>query len=111
MYLGPEASTLDEIFIEALDEDSPIALVGPEEHQVRYFRASDNAAFFARGFITTTLASPFSTDDPDYHRPSDEYELLNVDYMSDVIRAVVDITEPLISGEATPVSTVGSGGG
>ena len=105
MYLGPEKSTLDEIFIEALDEDSPIKLVGPEEHQVRYFNGSDNVAFHAEGFVTTTLASPFSTDDPYYHRPNDHYEFLNVEYMSDVIRAVVDITERLVSGEATPVST------
>ncbi|MFH1764074.1 MAG: M28 family peptidase [Gemmatimonadota bacterium] len=110
MYLGPEKSTLDEIFLEALDEDSPISLVGPEEHQVRYFNGSDNVAFHAEGFITTTLASPYSTDDPYYHRPNDHYEFLNIDYMSDVIRAVVDITEPLVSGEAKPVSTGGSEG-
>jgi hypothetical protein len=30
--------------------------------------------------------------------------------MSDVIRAVVDITEPLVSGEATPVKTEVEGG-
>jgi Zn-dependent M28 family amino/carboxypeptidase len=106
MFLGPEVSTLDEIFFEALDEDSPITLVGPEEHQVRYFRGSDNAAFHAEGFITTTLASPQSTDDPYYHRPNDHYEFLNIDYMTDVIRTVVDITEPLISGAATPVKTL-----
>jgi len=105
MFLGPEASTLDEIFQEALDEDSPVALVGPEEHQVRYFFGSDNVAFHSQGFITTTLASPRSTDDPYYHRPNDHYEFLDIDYMSAVIRTVVDITEPLVSGEATPVST------
>jgi Zn-dependent M28 family amino/carboxypeptidase len=110
LYLGPDLSTLDEIFIQALDEDSPVALVGPEEHQVRYFFGSDNVAFHSQGFITTTLASPHSTDDPYYHRPNDHYEFLNVDYMSAVIRAVVDITEPLVSGEATPVVTGGSGG-
>jgi leucyl aminopeptidase len=105
MMLGPEFSTLDEIFFEALDEDSPVSLVGPEEHQIRYYNGSDNAAFHAEGFITTTLASPFSTDDPYYHKPNDHYEFLNIDYMSSVIRAVVDFTEPLISGEATPVKT------
>lgn len=110
MYLGPEFSTLDEIFIEALDEDSPVSLVGPLEHQIRYFRGSDNVAFHAEGIITTTLASPNSTDDEYYHRANDHYEFLNVDYMSDVIRAVVDITEPIVSGEATPVTTEGSGG-
>jgi hypothetical protein len=110
MYLGPEASTLDEIFNEALDEDSPISLVGPEEHQVRYFGASDNVAFLMEGFITTTLASPRSTDDPYYHRPNDHYEFLDIDYMAAAIRAMVDITEPLISGEATPVATDGESG-
>jgi len=112
MYLGPEKSTLDEIFAEALDDDSPVKLVGPEAHQIRYFNGSDNVAFHAEGFITTTLASPNSTDDEYYHRPNDHYEYLNIDYMSDVIRAVVDITEPLVSGEATPVKTeeVGSPG-
>jgi len=62
-------------------------------------------AFHSEGFITTTLASPRSTDDPYYHRPNDHYEFLDIDYMSAVIRTVVDITEPLVSGEATPVST------
>lgn len=105
MYLGPEKSTLDEIFLNALDHDSPIELVGPEEHQVRYFNGSDNVAFHNEGFITTTLASPNSTDDQYYHRPNDHYEFLNIEYMSDVIRAVVDFTEPLVSGEVTPVKT------
>ena len=105
--LGPEKSTLDEIFMEALDEDSPISLVRPLESQARYFNGSDNVAFHAQGFITTTLASPNSFDDPYYHSPNDHYEYLNIDYMSSVIRAVVDFTEPLISGEATPVKTEG----
>ena len=77
----------------------------PLEHQVRYYNGSDNVAFDAEGYITTTLASPNSTDDVYYHRPNDHYEFLNVAYMADVIRAVVDITEPLVSGEATPVKT------
>jgi leucyl aminopeptidase len=105
MYLGPEFSTLDEIFQGALDEDSPITLVAPEENQFRYFNASDNAAFHAQGFITMTLASPNSTVDQYAHKPNDHYEFLNIDYLSDVIRAVVDFTEPLVSGEATPERT------
>ncbi len=105
MLLGPERSTLDEIFAQALDADSPITLVDPLEHQVRYYNGSDNVAFDAAGFITTTLASPNSTDDVYYHRPNDHYEFLNVEYMADVIRAIADITEPLVSGEATPVKT------
>jgi hypothetical protein len=105
MFLGPERSTLDEIFAQALDADSPIALVDPLEHQVRYYNGSDNVAFDTEGYITTTLASPNSTDDVYYHRPNDHYEFLNVEYMADVIRSVVDITEPLVSGEATPVKT------
>ncbi len=109
MILGPERSTLDEIFRAALDEDSPVALVDPLEHQVRYYGGSDNRSFDAVGYITTTLASPLSTDDPYYHRPNDHYEHLNVDYMTQVIRAVVDMTETLVSGEATPVKT-GTGG-
>jgi hypothetical protein len=109
MVLGPSYSTLDEIFAGAIDDDSPITLVGPEEHQVRYFNGSDNRAFHSEGYITTTLASPRSTDDPYYHQPNDHYEYLNIDYMTDVIRAVVDITETLVSGEETPVKT-GEGG-
>jgi Zn-dependent M28 family amino/carboxypeptidase len=110
MYLGPEASTLDEIFTSAADEDSEVSLVPPLEHQVRYFRASDNAAFHAQGIITMTLASPRSTDDPHYHRPNDHYEFLDVPYMTEVIRTVVDIVEPLVSGEKTPKKTGDWGG-
>jgi len=108
MVLGPSLSTLDEIFREALDPDSPVTLVDPLEHQVRYYRGSDNAAFDAQGFITTTLASPNSTDDVYYHQPNDHYEFLDVAYMAEVIRAVVDMAEPLVMGQATPERT-GSG--
>jgi hypothetical protein len=107
MVLGPERSTLDEIFRGALDPASPITLVDPLEHQVRYYNGSDNRSFDAAGHITTTLASPLSTDDPYYHRPNDHYEHLNVDYMTKVIRAVVDMTGTLVGGQATPVKTGG----
>lgn len=110
MILGPERSTLDEIFRAALDPASPIALVDPLEHQVRYYNGSDNRAFDAAGHITTTLASPYSTDDPYYHRPNDHYEHLNVDYMTRVIRAVVDMTDTLVGAQATPMKTGSSGG-
>lgn len=110
MILGPERSTLDEIFRAALDPASPISLVDPLEHQVRYYNGSDNRAFDAAGHVTTTLASPLSTDDPYYHRPSDQYEHLNVDYMTQVIRTVVDMTRTLVSGEATPAKTGSPGG-
>jgi len=102
MALGPAHSTLDEIFRGALDPDSPMTLVDPLEHQVPYFGASDNRAFTNRGFITTTLASPRSTDDPLYHTPEDEYEHLDLDYMTAAIRATADMLEPLVTGEATP---------
>jgi Zn-dependent M28 family amino/carboxypeptidase len=105
MVLGPSYSTMDEIFREELDPDSPIQLVDPKEHQVPYFNRSDNRAFHSQGHITTTLASPHSTDDPYYHGPDDEYEHLNIDYMTKVIRTVVDITRGLVSGEDTPVKT------
>jgi Zn-dependent M28 family amino/carboxypeptidase len=103
MVLGPERSTLADIFRDALSPDAPITLVDPLEHQVRYYNGSDNRAFDAEGYITTTLASPQSTDDPYYHRPNDHYEFLDIDYMTQVIRAVVDMTRTLVSGEATPV--------
>jgi Zn-dependent M28 family amino/carboxypeptidase len=103
MILGPERSTLVDIFRAAQSPDAPITLVDPLEHQVRYYNGSDNRAFDAEGYITTTLASPQSTDDPYYHRPNDHYEFLDIDYMTQVIRAVVDMTRTLVSGEATPV--------
>lgn len=105
MILGPERSTLDEIFRDALSPQSPIALVDPLEHQIRYYNGSDNRAFDAQGYVTTTLASPMSTDDPYYHRPNDHYEFLDIEYMTQVIRAVVDMTRTLVSGEETPVKS------
>jgi len=105
MILGPERSTLDEIFRDALSPRSPIALVDPLEHQIRYYNGSDNRAFDAQGYVTTTLASPMSTDDPYYHRPNDHYEFLDIEYMTQVIRAVVDMTRTLVSGEETPVKS------
>jgi hypothetical protein len=37
-------------------------------------------------------------------------DTVNVDYMTKVIRAVVDMTRTLVSGEAAPVKTGSSGG-
>lgn len=107
MVLGPERSTLDEIFRAALPPNSPISLVDPLAHQVRYYNASDNRSFDARGYITTTLASPRSTDDPLYHRPNDHFEHLDLDYLTKAIQAIAAMTLPLVTAEATPVKTPG----
>lgn len=107
MVLGQEHSTLDEIFRASLPPDSPVTLVEPLPHQVRYYNASDNRSFDAMGHITTTLASPRSTDDPFYHRPNDHFEHLNPDYLTTAIQAVAAMVLPLVTGEVTPVKTPG----
>ncbi len=98
---GWDRSDLGSIMQESLG-DSPYWLRKGSELTDRLFFASDNITFAREGVVAHTLAGIKSTNDPLMHTPGDEYETIDVDDMTQIIRGVVKASETLISGERTP---------
>lgn len=98
---GWDRSDLGEIMQESLEDNPSWLRKGPEITD-RLFFASDNISFARAGVVAHTLAGINSTNDPATHTPGDEYETLNVDDMTQIIRGVVKACQAIISGERTP---------
>lgn len=98
---GWDRSDMPVIMQEALGEDPLLLIEGPEVTN-RLFFASDNISFARAGMVAHTLAGIISTNDPLAHHHDDEYETLNIESMTAVIRGVVRASRTLISGEKTP---------
>ena len=99
---GWDRSDLGSIMQESLGE-GPYWLRKGSELTNRLFFASDNISFAREGVVAHTLAGVQSTNDPLTHTPDDEYETLNVEDMTQIIRGVVKASESLILGDRTPV--------
>ena len=69
----------------------------PNEH---FFERSDNYAFVMRGILGQTLSS--YNMHSDYHRVSDEADLLDYEHMELGVRRGLGLVRLLLSGELTP---------
>ena len=65
-----------------------------------FFRRSDNYAFAVLGIVAQTL-STYNLHG-DYHRVSDEADLLDYDHMETVVRTSLEACRPLIDGALEP---------
>ncbi len=99
---GWDRSDLGSIMQESLGDGPSWLRKGPELTD-RLFFASDNISFAREGVVAHTLAGIKSTNDPMTHTPGDEYETLDVEDMTLIIRGVVKASQGLISGDRTPV--------
>jgi len=73
----------------------------PEATERSMFFSSDNAPF-ARLGIPAHSISTTDINDGDYHQVSDEIETLDLDLMTNTIRAIARAAVTIVSGEATP---------
>lgn len=69
--------------------------------QLNLFRRSDNAPFAAFGVAAHSISS-YSEDDKSYHSVTDEYDLLDLEHIQQVIDAVYDATLPMLSLDYDP---------
>ncbi len=99
---GWDRSDLGGILQQSLGENATWLREGPEITD-RLFFASDNIVFARQGVVAHTLAGINSTHDPLTHSPDDEYETINVEDMTQIIRGVVKASETIIAGDRTPV--------
>ena len=70
-----------------------------------FFR-SDNASLARLGVPSHTFSTTPIDVDKDYHKASDEAETLDVNVITETIKAVAKGTESIISGEDTPTRVV-----
>lgn len=98
---GFDESTFGEILNQAVEGTPYEYTPDPYPDQNLFFR-SDNAALARLGVPAHSLSSTPMNEDPDYYRPSDEVETLDLENMTELIRAMALAAAPIISGEATP---------
>ncbi len=92
---GFERTTLGPAWAEAGIEIAP-----DQRLEQNFFERSDNYAFVLRGIVGQTLSSYDMHED--YHRVSDEADTLDYEHMQRAVRAALQATRSLTSGEVTP---------
>lgn len=73
----------------------------PYPDQNLFFR-SDNAVFARKGVPAHSISTTPIDVDKDYHSVTDEVETLDLDHMTNTIRAIAAGSEMIISGRETP---------
>ncbi len=70
--------------------------------QQNLFYRSDNATLAKLGVPAHTISTTPIDVDKDYHRVSDEFETLNVEHITNTIKAIAKGAEGIVSGRDTP---------
>ena len=106
---GYERSTMGEILQANLTGSKFHFEPDPYPKQNLFYR-SDNATFAALGVpahtISTSKMEEPPNDEPNYHKPSDEIETLDMNNMAEIIKAIALSSATIISGEDTPSRVV-----
>jgi Zn-dependent M28 family amino/carboxypeptidase len=98
---GYDRSSFGQILSDAVEGTIYEFYADPYPDQNLFFR-SDNATLARLGVPAHSISTTPIDVDPDYHRVSDEVETLDLDHMTNTIRAIALAAQTIISGEATP---------
>ena len=66
------------------------------------FYRSDNATLARLGVPAHTISTSKMDSEPNYHKPSDQYETLDIDNMTEIIKAIALSAQTIVSGKDTP---------
>ena len=66
------------------------------------FYRSDNATLARLGVPAHTISTSKMDSEPNYHKPSDQFETLDMDNMTEIIKAIAKSAQTIISGKDTP---------
>ena len=66
------------------------------------FYRSDNATLARLGVPAHTISTSKMDNEPNYHKPSDQFETLDMDNMNEIIKAIALSSQTIISGKDTP---------
>jgi Iap family predicted aminopeptidase len=98
---GFERSSFGTILQEAVEGTGYEFYPDPYPSQNLFYR-SDNATLARLGVPAHSISTTPIDVDPDYHRPSDEVETLDLDHLTNTIRAIALGAETIVTGVATP---------
>lgn len=98
---GFERSSMGTILQEALKGSSFTFHPDPYPDQ-RLFYRSDNATLALLGVPAHTISTSKMDSEPNYHTPSDEVETLDLDNMTEIIKAIARSAGSIVSGKQTP---------
>ncbi len=98
---GFERSTFGSLLQEAVEGTQFAFYRDPYPDQNLFYR-SDNATLARLGVPAHSISTTPIDVDPDYHQVSDEVATLDLDHMTNTIRAIAMGAERIIAGEATP---------
>lgn len=66
------------------------------------FYRSDNATLARLGVPAHTISTSKMDNEPNYHKPSDEFSTLDISNMTQIIKAIAKSAQSIISGKDTP---------
>lgn len=98
---GYEKTDMGEILSKALENSHFKFLPDPYPQQNLFYR-SDNATLARLGVPAHTISTSKMDVEPYYHTAQDEFETLDVDNMTEIIKAIALSSFSIIEGKATP---------
>ncbi len=98
---GYEKSDMGKILQEALKGSQFQFHPDPYPDQQLFYR-SDNATLARLGVPAHTISTSKMDSEPNYHKASDEVETLDLDNMTEIIKAIAESSKTIISGKQTP---------
>ena len=66
------------------------------------FYRSDNATLARLGVPAHTISTSKMDSEPNYHKPSDQFETLDIENMTEIIKAIAKSAQTIIAGKDTP---------
>lgn len=98
---GFERSSFGALLQDAVEGSQYRFYPDPYPDQNLFYR-SDNATLARLGVPAHSISTTPIDVDPDYHQVSDEIETLNLEHMTNTIRAIATAAEGMVAGAATP---------
>ena len=98
---GYEKSNMGEILQKNLSGSNFQFYPDPYTDQHLFYR-SDNATLARLGVPAHTISTSKMDSEPNYHKPSDEYETLDMDNMNEIIKAIALSSKSIVAGKDTP---------
>lgn len=89
-----------------MNEYADEKLIGyiPAETQYQLFRASDNYPFYNEFEVPAQTVSTFDFENFDfYHKPDDEFELMDPTHMANVVNKMIPVLEKMMNAETKEI--------
>ncbi len=98
---GFEKTNMGAILQEALKGSSFSFHPDPYPDQQLFYR-SDNATLARLGVPAHTISTSKMDSEPNYHKQSDEVGTLDIENMTEIIKAIAESSKTIVSGKQTP---------